>query len=133
MMEADIGNSRRPIMYPSGTWRGYWEQEVFGRQPMEGLTLCFADGVITGHGSDVIGPFVFRGNYEADGSVALTKQYLGRHRVHYQGVWDGEGTIHGIWSIPPFHHGKFALMPDYSAEASTAIAEAPIHVIRPGP
>jgi hypothetical protein len=118
-------------MYPSGRWRGYWEQERFGRQPMEGLTLRFAGGVVTGHGTDMVGPFVFRGNYDGRGAVTLTKQYLGRHAVHYEGVYDGEGTIHGIWSIPPFRHGKFALMPDLSAEQSTAIAEAPIQEIRP--
>jgi hypothetical protein len=118
-------------MYPSGAWRGYWEQEVFGRQSMEGLTLSFAEGVITGHGTDIIGPFVFRGSYDAAGSVSLTKHYLGKHSVHYQGVYDGEGTIHGIWSIPPYWQGKFALMPDFRGEVSEAIAEAPIHEIRP--
>ena len=45
-------------------------------------------------------------------------------------VKDGEGTIHGLWSIAPFWHGKFALSPERSAEASTAIAEAPIEEIR---
>jgi len=117
-------------MYPSGRWRGYWEQQVYGRQPMDGLVLHFADGVITGHGADIVGPFVFRGSYDDRGTVTLTKQYLGRHSVHYQGVYDGEGTIHGVWSIGRFWHGKFALSPERSAESSTAIAEAPIEEIR---
>jgi hypothetical protein len=98
-------------MYPSGTWRGYWEQEVWGRQPMGPLVLRFADGRIEGEGRDVIGPFVFEGEYDDHGSIRMIKQYLGRHQVLYQGTYDGEGTIFGRWSITPFWSGPFALSP----------------------
>ena len=29
----------------------------------------------------------------------MVKLFLGRHRVLYRGRYDGEGTIHGTWSI----------------------------------
>ena len=86
-------------MYPSGAWRGYWEQLFFGRQPMHDLTLYFAAGRIDGAGRDMIGRFTFSGSYDNEGHVTLTKQYVGRHSVLYHGTYDGEGTIFGRWSI----------------------------------
>ncbi len=102
-------------MYPSGVWRGWWEQYGWGRQPMGPLVLRFADGRIEGEGRDVVGPFTFTGAYDDHGAIRMVKQYLGRHQVHYQGTYDGEGTILGRWSIPPlippFGSGSFALSP----------------------
>ena len=98
-------------MYPSGVWRGYWEQPHFGRQPMNDFTLRFADGVVEGEGRDVIGRFTFHGTCDDQGNVVLVKQYLGRHRVLYRGRYDGEGTIHGTWSIGELWSGPFALSP----------------------
>lgn len=98
-------------MYPSGTWRGYWDQQAFGRQPMGPLVLRFRDGRIEGEGRDIIGPFTFAGEYDETGAVRMVKQYLGRHQVCYQGIYDGEGTIFGEWRIPPYWAGKFALSP----------------------
>jgi hypothetical protein len=98
-------------MYPSGAWRGYWEQVFWGRQPMEDLVLHFEDGVVTGEGADVVGPFTFSGLYDERGQVTLVKQYIGLHRVVYQGTYDGEGTIYGRWSIGEQWSGPFALSP----------------------
>jgi hypothetical protein len=98
-------------MYPSGPWRGYWEQPVFGRQPMNDLVLRFADGVVEGEGRDIVGRFTFHGAYDDRGNVTLVKQYLGRHRVLYQGTYDGEGTLYGRWSIGELWSGPFALSP----------------------
>jgi hypothetical protein len=98
-------------MYPSGAWRGYWEQGAFGRQEMHGLVLRFAGGAVEGEGRDVIGRFTFRGRYDDRGTVALVKQYVGRHEVHYHGTYDGEGTIHGRWHIGENWSGPFALSP----------------------
>ena len=36
---------------------------------------------------------------------------LGKHQVHYEGTYDGEGTIAGTWSIPPLWSGPFAISP----------------------
>ena len=102
-------------MYPSGVWRGFWQQKEFGRQPMEDFRLAFRDGIVTGSGTDVIGPFVFRGEYNTQtGRVSMMKQYLGRHRVLYDGHPDGEGCIGGTWSIPgvgDVYTGPFLLRP----------------------
>ena len=98
-------------MYPSGVWRGYWEQPVFGRQPMNDFLLRFADGVVEGEGRDIVGRFTFRGTYDDQGNVVLVKQYIGRHRVLYRGRYDGEGAIHGTWSIGEAWSGPFALSP----------------------
>jgi hypothetical protein len=118
-------------MYPSGKWRGFWEQAVWGRQAMRDLTLRFAGGRVEGGGVDAIGRFTFRGVYGDDGTVVLVKQYLGRHQVLYRGVSDGEGTIAGEWSIGSAWRGPFALSPD----GFTVPADAPILTVgaRPDP
>jgi hypothetical protein len=109
-------------MYLSGSWRGYWEQRGFGRQPMHDLTLNFHDGRVEGSGVDIVGPFTFAGTYEDQGKILLTKQYLGAHRVKYRGIYDGEGTIHGTWSIPPYDSGPFAM----SLIEQSAVADVPV-------
>lgn len=116
-------------MYPSGRWRGHWDQEVWGRQAMHDLTLHFAAGRVTGRGVDVIGPFTFAGEYDDRGHVALVKHYLGRHQVLYLGRYDGEGTIHGEWSIGEGWRGPFALSP----EGHAADADAPILTVSAAP
>jgi hypothetical protein len=88
-------------MYPSGVWIGFWEQGWYGRQPMKEFELHFRpDGTISGHGVDVVGRFVFSGDWEPKtGRVDMTKQYLKKHQVHYTGTPDGEGSILGTWTI----------------------------------
>ena len=110
------------VMYPSGAWKGFWDQTVYGRQEMSGLVLRFAGGAVEGEGRDVIGRFTFRGHYDDQGRVTMVKQYVGRHQVHYEGRYDGEGTIFGQWSIDDLWKGKFALSP---VRARTA-PDAPI-------
>jgi hypothetical protein len=92
---------------------------------MEPLVLRFAGGVVEGEGRDVIGAFTFRGTYDDGGRVVMVKQYVGRHRVLYSGAYDGEGTIHGTWSIEPYWSGPFALSMDRQA-ASAAAQGVPI-------
>lgn len=110
-------------MYPSGLWRGYWEQPVFGRQPMNDFTLRFAGGAVEGEGHDIVGRFTFRGRYDDRGNVVMVKQYLGRHRVHYRGVYDGEGTIFGTWNIGDRFSGPFALSPVRAAPPDIPIQD----------
>jgi hypothetical protein len=108
-------------MFPSGNWRGYWEQSLWGQQPMDNLVLRFSAGRVEGEGRDVIGAFTFSGEYDERGTIRLVKQYLNAHQVLYVGEYDGEGTIHGRWSIPPHWSGKFALSPIWPS-----LADAPI-------
>jgi hypothetical protein len=99
-------------MYPSGRWDGFWVQSHLGRQAMTPFTLTFHEGRVTGSGRDVVGPFIFSGDYdEATGRVRLVKQYLGKHRVFYVGQPDGEGSIQGTWSIGESSTGPFLLRP----------------------
>ena len=63
-------------MYPSGVWRGFWEQPAFGRQAMTDFRLRFHEGTVTGSGVDVIGEFVFRGVFDLKtGEIRMVKQY----------------------------------------------------------
>jgi|SRR6516225_4402744 hypothetical protein len=88
-------------MYPSGIWRGFWEQSRHGRQPMHDFYLNFRHNRIDGHGQDIIGRFVFRGECDLNtGRIHMVKQYIGKHQVLYVGGPDGEGSIVGTWSIP---------------------------------
>jgi hypothetical protein len=97
-------------MFPSGRWRGFWEQQGWGRQWMEELHLTFAEGTVTGSGKDCIGGFAFNGSYTAKGEIFLEKQYFGRHSVQYQGRVGGEGAVMGFWSIWGRMSGPFVLM-----------------------
>ena len=93
-------------MYPSGVWKGFWQQDGWGRQPMEAFRLKFGGGEITGGGFDVVGRFVFAGRYdERTGAVTLVKRYLGKHAVVYVGEPDGEGCIGGEWAVDEDYFG----------------------------
>jgi hypothetical protein len=81
------------------SWIGYWQQPPFGRQPMNDLQLEIGNGKIKGSGWDIIGLFTFDGDYHNDGTFTLVKHYLGQHYVLYRGMYDGEGTISGEWTI----------------------------------
>ena len=92
-------------------WTGWWEQRRLGRRMMHNLVLdVAADGEVSGSGDDCIGPFTFEGQFRADGTVSLIKQYIGRHWVSYEGQNSGEG-IFGTWCISGYWTGKFALRP----------------------
>ena len=87
-------------MYPSGEWEGFWVQERFGCQPMTAFTLTFTHGEISGGGKDIVGRFTFTGTYDIrNGELVMMKQYIGKHRVLYRGLPDGEGSIQGTWSV----------------------------------
>src|SRR5262249_125978 len=106
----------------SGRWQGYWEAEGWGRRPMR-LTLRFDEGRIEGEGDDCIGPFTFRGHYDAQGNVSMVKQYIGQHRLSYQGTYDGEGTIFGRWVYSPSWTGAFAMRLEEAEPEGEAILE----------
>ena len=75
------------------------------------LDLNFRQGVMTGEGRDMIGPFLIRGLYSIDdGKCAWTKRYIGKHDVAYQGYNEGKG-IWGLWEIPPTWRGGFHIWP----------------------
>lgn len=98
--------------FPSGAWTGFWIQAGLGKQSTS-VTFRFADGKIQGAGSDMIGKFVFAGDYELkSGRCVMTKQYLGAHRVEYEGVCEGrELWLWGMWRIR-WDKGGFHLWPE---------------------
>jgi hypothetical protein len=99
--------------FPSGPWKGFFLQPVLpGRHWME-LSLTFRRGELRGDGRDWVGAFLFRGRYEIEsGKCWWTKQYIGRHSIHYQGYNEGKG-IWGTWEWPrsPVWRGGFHIWP----------------------
>ena len=89
---------------------------------MHDVVLHFSSESVAGGGVDVIGAFTFAGHVRSDGSVTMVKQYFGGHRVLYHGQYDGEGTIHGQWSIDPHWSGPFLLHMDRTAMAEPSHA-----------
>jgi len=89
------------------------------------LHLSFRQGVMSGEGRDMIGPFLIRGKYKLDdGKCAWTKRYIGKHDVAYQGYNEGKG-IWGLWEIPPTWRGGFHIWPTEMGDlASPKLAEA---------
>jgi hypothetical protein len=111
--------------FPSGPWHGFFLMaHLPGRHKME-LHLSFRQGVMTGEGRDMIGPFLIRGHYSLDdGKCRWTKRYIGKHDVAYQGYNDGKG-IWGLWEIPPISRGGFHIWPVAMGDpTSPKLAEA---------
>jgi hypothetical protein len=111
--------------FPSGRWIGFWIQKhpPVGRQSTE-LFLTFAAGVLDGEGRDRVGKYTVHGRYDlADGRCHWTKQYVGKHRVLYDGFNEGQG-IWGTWTIRASEntielHGGFHIWPEEMADPTT--------------
>ena len=87
---------------------GWWEQVFHGRQPMEDLHVAVFGRIVDGRGTDIIGPFTLEGHLADDGRVSISKEYVGRHVVRYEGQHDGEGRMWGVWALPG-HHGRWMI------------------------
>ena len=123
--------------FPSGRWTGFWlQKEIRGRQYMR-LHLEFSQGVLIGEGSDCVGDFEIRGDYELKtGKCAFIKRYIAQHSVNYAGQNQGDGKwVWGVWTIGRAFTGGFHIWPygeadptgeklkeeaDLPAEASTS-------------
>jgi hypothetical protein len=111
--------------FPSGPWRGFFLMaHLPGRHQME-LQLTFRQGVMTGEGRDMIGPFLIRGRYNTDdGKCRWTKRYIEKHDVAYHGYNEGKG-IWGLWEIPPTWRGGFHIWPEAMGDPTNPkLAEA---------
>ena len=75
---------------------------------MKSLSVKLKQTTITGSGLDIVGPFSLAGTLKPDGSVRILKQYHDRHHVLYAGMYDGEGTMSGLWEIGP-DHGRWLI------------------------
>lgn len=99
--------------------QGWWEQRVYGRQPMTALQVEFKDKQLIGRGNDVIGAFTLNGTVHESGQVVIAKQYNGHHNVLYVGTYDGEGTFAGHWQIGG-DRGRWLISLCRTGEQSTA-------------
>ena len=79
------------------------------------LHLDFSHDQVRGEGTDFVGPWQLSGNLPGDNRVRWCKQYLGRHRVDYQGVISGQ-SIRGTWEIGYGMGGVFQIWPRAQGE-----------------
>jgi len=96
---------------------GWWEQDGYGRQPMDDLQLSFSNGSLRGTGSDIVGDFQLNGFLKED-RIYLLKRYIGAHRIEYNGESVGEGTYKGFWSCSGLTGGKWFIAVKRSATPS---------------
>lgn len=74
------------------------------------------NGPIEGEGSDEVGDFEFRGNFNGEGNkVRFEKRYIGKHSIYYEGdVTMEPASIEGSWGFEPgSHDGTFKIMYKY--------------------
>ena len=101
--------------FPSGPWTGFYNYRPGDRHRMD-LQLAFANGILTGDGSDDVGRFLIKGRYDAsNGECHWTKSYPGSHDVFYRGFREGKG-IWGTWEITIRDHGGFHIWPKQAGE-----------------
>jgi hypothetical protein len=120
-------------LFPSGPWTGFYNYTGPEDRHRMDLHLTFANGAMTGDGSDDIGGFVIRGRYETVSRECWwTKTYPGSHDVAYHGFRDGNG-IWGTWEIPPWSKGGFHIWPRHlgngESEALVEEKEKPVEVV----
>jgi hypothetical protein len=99
------------LNFPSGPWIGFYvyNHAQQARHRMD-LGLTFANGRITGGGSDDLGKFVISGRFNSkDGTCHWAKMYVGMHDVYYKGYREKRG-IWGTWEIT-FATGGFHIWP----------------------
>src|SRR5258708_387902 len=115
-------------LFPSGPWTGFYNYRPGDRHRME-LQLAFANGSMTGDGSDDVGVFRIKGRYDAaTRECHWTKSYVGGHDVFYRGFREGKG-IWGTWEITIRAHGGFHIWPRRASEGE----ERPESAARPEP
>ena len=119
-------------LFPSGPWTGFYNYRPGDRHRMD-LALTFANGVMSGDGTDDIGRFLIKGRYDAANRECYwTKSYIGAHDVYYRGFREGKG-IWGTWEIAIQQHGGFHIWPKAMGEgelqAESAEAEAPVDAV----
>lgn len=95
-----------------GAWRGFYVYEPGGRRHAMRLELAFANGRVTGSGSDDVGRFTVDGGFDAEGvRVWWRKDYAGAHTVWYDGARDGARSrvVYGAWRIAGYDPGGFRI------------------------
>ena len=113
---AKNNNGEQHPNFPSGIWEGFYlyhSGPSAHRHPMS-FYLNFKDGVITGSGTDDVGPFTWDGTYDVSTmAVTMIKSYR-THQVSYAGMADTNG-IYGTWELPGIR-GGFHIWPKKNEE-----------------
>ena len=113
--------------FASGEWMGFYVQPDSRQRHAMGLFLEFAQGTISGAGSDPVGEFTIRGTYDTTtAECSWTKQYIGQHSVKYSGRARERGII-GQWWIPgqpAFWCGPFFIWPRALGDLESAFEKA---------
>jgi len=119
-------------LFPSGPWVGFYHYSPSDKHRME-LDLTFANGRLSGAGTDDVGPFLIKGGYDSNSlECSWIKTYPGSHAVFYRGFREGKG-IWGAWDIGPTSRGGFHIWPrqpgDGEEQTASAKREQPIEAI----
>ncbi len=116
--------------FPSGEWTGFFVQPDSRQRHGMDLALRFAQGKISGEGSDAVGDFTIEGSYDiAKAKCLWRKHYIGQHSVEYAGE-AREGGIVGQWRIqgqPMFWSGPFFVWPRALGDLHSAFERAFLH------
>jgi hypothetical protein len=104
-------------LFPSGPWTGFYNYQPGDRHRTD-LDLTFANGLMSGDGTDEVGRFLIKGHYDATTRECYwTKSYVGAHDVFYRGFREGKG-IWGTWEITIMDHGGFHIWPRAEGEGA---------------
>jgi len=98
--------------FESGKWTGFYLYSHRRDQHRQDMMLTFnSGGVLRGSGSDDVGAFQIRGQFDPQAKEATwTKQYVGGHSVDYRGFCDAmQKAIWGIWEIGEGTTGGFKI------------------------
>ena len=117
-------------LFPSGPWTGFYNYTGPEDRHRMDLHLVFANGRMTGDGTDDIALFQIKGRYDQETrECGWIKTYPASHDVIYHGFREGVG-IWGTWEIPPFSKGGFHIWPKRAQngehEILTAEATKPV-------
>ncbi len=120
-------------LFRSGPWTGFYNYSGPDDRHRMDLNLTFANGQMSGDGTDNIALFVIEGRYDrATRECWWTKTYPASHDVIYRGFREGVG-IWGTWEIPPVSKGGFHIWPKLEGmaehESLTAEAAKPVDAI----
>lgn len=85
-------------LLPSGTWVGFYVYAYSKDQHKMNIDLHFNNNQITGRGTDDVGAFSFRGQYDLDKMKCHWTKYYSGHIIEYQGDIDENG-IWGTWQL----------------------------------
>lgn len=111
-------------LFPSGEWEGFYTYHdgPDAARHMMSFVLHFQNNIVTGHGSDDIASFIWRGHYNKENLRCQMTKHYDTHTVFYDGNVDENG-IWGMWTIGGYLRGGFHIWPkkDSAGEVEEAV------------